>query len=121
MSNAEHDQKIENLIKEEGADVAPRVSKDRIDNLMSQVKYVVTERPNGTTSTFVHAYLRGKFYLGSGFSGAVSEANFNAKVGAEVALKKAEEAARNKLWELEGYRLFIASQIKEEQEATDRG
>lgn len=105
----EHDAKIEQMIKTEGADVAPRVSKDLIDNLMTQVVYVETERPDGTTSTFVHAYLNGKFYLGSGFSGAVSEANFNQKIGLEVARKKAEETARNKLWELEGYLLYVDS------------
>lgn len=108
-SSEQHDAKIEQLIKTEGADVAPRVSKDLIDNLMTQVTYVETERPDGTTSTFVHAYLNGKFYLGSGFSGAVSEANFNQKIGLEVARKKAEEAARNKLWELEGYLLYVDS------------
>lgn len=107
MSTAEHYQKIEDLIVEVVADKAPRVSKEHIDNLMKQVLYSITSRPDGTTSTFVHAYLDGKFYLGSGFSGAVSEANFKQKVGEEVAMKKAEEAARNKLWELEGYLLYV--------------
>lgn len=105
----EHDAKIEQMVKTEGANVAPRVSKERIDTLMTQVVYVETERPAGTTNTFVHAYLNGKFYLGSGFSGAVSEANFNQKIGLEVARKKAEDNARNKLWELEGYLLYVDS------------
>lgn len=116
-SSEQHDAKIEQMIKTEGADKAPRVSKETIDNLMTRVMYSITSRPDGTTSTFVHAYLDGKFYLGSGFSGAVSEANFNQKVGEEVAMKKAEEIARNKLWELEGYLLY--QQMKEVEEMKD--
>lgn len=102
----EHDQKIEGMVKELGADVAPRVTKEQIDAMMARVFYTCSPRPGGTTSTFVHAYLDGKFYLGSGFSGAVSEENFNPQIGFEVASRKAQELARNKLWELEGYALY---------------
>lgn len=102
----EHDTKIEAMVQEQKADVAPRVTMAHIDSLMARVSYTCTPRPGDTTSTFVHAYLDGKFYLGSGFSGAVSEENFKADIGFEVASKKAVEAARNKLWELEGYVLY---------------
>lgn len=85
---------------------APRVTKDQIDELLKRVVYVVVQRPDNTTSTFVHAYLDGKFLLGTGFSACVSEANFNAEIGERVAKQKAEVEAVNKLWELEGYRLY---------------
>lgn len=101
-----NDAKIEQMVKEYGADQAPRVTKDHIDRLMARVQYQIVSRPGGTTSTFVHAYLDGAFFLGTGFSAAVSEANFREEIGLEVAKTKAENAARDKLWELEGYALF---------------
>jgi len=87
--------------------VAPRVTKDHIDQLMGRVTYVVVQQPGDTTSTFVHAYLDGKFFLATGFSACVSKENFNADIGERLAKGNAEKQAENKLWELEGYRLFI--------------
>ncbi len=43
--------------------LAPRVTKAQIDALMERVTYTVEQRPGGTTSTFVHAFLDGKFFL----------------------------------------------------------
>lgn len=103
---AQHDAKIEQMVIAQGANKYPRVTKDHIDNLMKRVQYVIVSRPAGTTSTFVHAYLDGKFFLGTGFSAAVSEENFREDIGIEVAKTKAENAARDKLWELEGYALY---------------
>lgn len=85
---------------------APRVTKDDIDALMQRVKYIVVQQPGGTTATFVHAFLDGKFLLATGFSACVSLDNFNASVGLSIAKGKAEAEARNKLWELEGWWLF---------------
>ena len=87
--------------------VAPRVTKDHIDSLMDRVTYVVVQQPGDTTSTFVHAYLDGKFFLATGFSACVSKENFNADIGERLAKGNAAKQAENKLWELEGYRLFI--------------
>ncbi len=42
--------------------VAPRVTKAQIDAMMDRVTYTVEQRPGGTTSTFVHAFLDGKFF-----------------------------------------------------------
>ena len=99
-----NDQEIEKDIQAKGL-TAPRITKDQIDALMARVLfyYVV---PEGTTSTFAHAYLDGKFYLATGHSACVSPENFNAEIGIKIAQSKAEAAARDKLWELEGYRLF---------------
>lgn len=99
------DEAIETEIKAKGLDTAPRISKYQIDDMMARVVYVVVV-PEGTTSTFCHAFLDGKFHLGTGHSACVSAQNFNAETGAKIAKGKAEQIARDKLWELEGYALF---------------
>ena len=86
--------------------VAPRVTKDRIDSLMGKVSYVVVQQPGDTTSTFVHAFLDGSFFLATGFSACVNKENFDADIGERLAKSQAEKNAQAKLWELEGYRLF---------------
>ncbi|MFX5629705.1 Gp49 family protein [Acinetobacter baumannii] len=89
--------------------VAPRVTKAQIDSLMERVTYTVEQRPSGTTSTFVHAFLDGKFFLATGFSACVNAENFDAEIGERMARGNAEKLAENKLWELEGYRLFTTT------------
>lgn len=84
---------------------APRVTPQDIDTLMDAVIYR-TVVPEGTTSTFVHAFLDGRFFLGSGHSACVSPENFDAGIGQSIAMTEAKQVARNKLWELEGYRLY---------------
>lgn len=88
--------------------VAPRVTKDQIDALMGRVTYVTVQQPGDTTSTFVHAFLDGKFFLATGFSACVNKENFNAEIGERMATINATKQAENKLWELEGYRLYSA-------------
>ena len=85
---------------------APRVTKEQIDAMAARIQYVVVGQPADTTSTFVHAYLDGKFFLASGFSGCVDAANFNAELGEQLARGNAEKAAIGKLWELAGYELY---------------
>lgn len=98
------DQAVEQEIQAKDLN-APRITPEDIEALAGDVVYVV-EQPSGTTSTFCHAYLYGSFYLASGHSACVSPANFDAELGMRIATKKARESARDKLWELEGYRLF---------------
>ena len=88
--------------------VAPRVTKDHIDAMMQRVQYVTVQQPGDTTSTFVHAFLDGKFFLASGFSACVDKDNFDAGIGERLARSNAEKHAQNKLWELEGYNLYTA-------------
>ena len=88
--------------------VAPRVTKDQIDALKQRVIYTVEQQPGGTTSTFVHAFLDGKFFLATGFSACVNAENFNTDIGERLARGNAEKQAEAKLWELEGYRLYSA-------------
>lgn len=101
-----NDAQIEQEIKDKGLDVSPRVSKDRIDALMARVVYHY-DNPEGTTSTLAHAFLDGRFLLATGHSACVSRENFNAELGCKMAREKAEAMARDKLWELEGYVLFV--------------
>ena len=86
--------------------VAPRVTKADIDALKERIIYTTEQCPGGTTSTFVHAFLDGKFFLATGFSACVNAENFDAAIGERLARSNAEKHAENKLWELEGYRLF---------------
>lgn len=85
---------------------APRVTAAQINALMDTVTWRY-EQPEGTTSTFAHAFL-GRFYLATGHSACVSPENFNADLGMKYAREQAEGKARDKLWELEGYKLFAA-------------
>lgn len=90
--------------------VAPRVTKSDIDALKERITYTTEQCPGGTTSTFVHAFLDGKFFLATGFSACVNAENFDADIGERLARGNAEKHAENKLWELEGYCLFAKPQ-----------
>lgn len=99
------DEAIEAEVKAKQLDKGPRITREQIEALVQRVTYTF-EVPAGTTSTFCHAFLDGKFFLGSGHSACVSPENFNASMGERIAKGKAEQVARDKLWELEGYALF---------------
>lgn len=99
-----NDQTIEQEIQAKGL-TAPRITPGHINDLMERVIFNIVI-PEGTTSTFAHAYLDGKFHLATGHSACVSPENFNAEIGQKIALNKAEAMAKDKLWELEGYRLY---------------
>lgn len=83
-----------------------KVSPETIQAAIDRCTFQVVSRPDGTTSTFVHVFLDGVFYLASGHSACVDPSEFNAVVGEFFARKRAEEAARNKLWELYGFQLY---------------
>lgn len=88
-------------IEQEG----PKVTPAQIDALMAKVTYR-THVPEGTTSTFVQAFLDGRFHLATGHSACVSPENFNAATGHRIAKEEAMAKARHHLWELEGYALY---------------
>lgn len=87
----------------------PRVKPEVVIALHNTVEYVLSQ-PEGTTSTFCHAYLPGKdgkrFYLTTGISACVHPDLFNAALGIEMAQTKAISQAKDMLWQLEGYHLF---------------
>lgn len=99
------DDNLEVMIQAKAA-VAPRVTLDEVNAAYERVQFVVEQRPGGTTSTFVHAFLDGKFFLGTGSSACVSPENFREDIGLRIAKGKAETLARDKLWELMGFALY---------------
>lgn len=95
---------------------APRVTPAEIAALMERVHYQVELRPAGSTSTFVHAFLDGRFYLGTGHSACVSPENYRQEIGTDIASRHARRIAEDKLWELEGYRLYAPTREVESKE-----
>lgn len=83
-----------------------KVTLEQIQALKDRVIYHTAPRLGTLTSTFVHAYLDGTFYLATGHSACVDPANFDAEIGERIARKNAEHAVEQKLWELEGYALW---------------
>lgn len=82
---------------------APHITSSMIDTLMTRVKIKIHYEG---TSTFAHAFLDGKFFLGTGFSACVYPENYRKDIGDAIATGKAFEIASQKLWELEGYVLY---------------
>ncbi len=83
---------------------APRITSSDIDAMVARVTYHLHRQP-GTTTTLVNAFLDGDYYLATGFSACVSAENFDAQVGAEIAINDANEKVRDLLWKMEGYAL----------------
>ena len=86
---------------------APRVTLERIRELMGQVEYKV-HIVEGTTTTQAVAVLDG-FTLATGSTSCVDPDNFNKELGAKYAIYEAEDLAKDKLYELEGYLLKFAN------------
>jgi hypothetical protein len=88
--------------------VAPanKVTPEQIQALKDRVTYYTVPRLGKTTSTFVHAYLDDRFFLASGHSACVDPDNYVWETGVGIARQNAEQAVNQKLWELEGYRLY---------------
>lgn len=97
---------METEIKELGL-VYPRVRLEQIDALMATVEVHTYVIP-GTTTTVATAMLpiaHIKFTLANEIMACVDPRNFNAELGVKYGTEKVLAAARNKLWELEGYAL----------------
>jgi hypothetical protein len=84
--------------------IAPRVTPDQIELLMTQVQYDV-HIVEGTTTTVVTAIAGIGFTLCTAIMACASPENFNAAIGAKYGIKKCKALAREELWKLEGYRL----------------
>jgi hypothetical protein len=87
---------IEAEIQEKGL-VAPRLTPAMIDEAILQEQYHVFD---GSQLTVCCLTLKNGFTV-TGESACVSPANFNAEIGRKVS----REAARSKIWALEGYLL----------------
>jgi len=107
MENQKHSDHAMQADFESQGSVYPKVTAERIDQLMQKVIFSTHVVPN-TTTTIATAILQVnlvKFTLANEFTACVDPRNFNAELGAKYAIQKASESARNKLWELEGYLL----------------
>ncbi len=100
MSN---DYEIEKEIQELNL-TAPRVTPELIDSLVEKLTFHTYVIP-GTTATVASAITEDGFVLAVEMLACASPENFNEALGKKYSINKAKEAARNKLWELEGYTL----------------
>lgn len=91
-----NEQAIEKEIQEKGLN-APRLTPDAIDAQIVSEQYHVF--PN-TTVTICLLELRNGFTV-TGESACASPENFNEEIGRKIA----RQNAREKIWQLEGYRL----------------
>lgn len=94
---------VEAMIQDKGL-TAPRVMPKHIDVMVASLRFEVHTYPN-TTATVALAILPNGFVVGQGQSACVSLENYNKEIGDKVAIDNARDAARQKLWELEGYHL----------------
>lgn len=99
----DQEQKVEAIIISAGL-TAPRLTPAMIDQLMEGVTFSTHVVP-GTTTTLASAIASSGFVLCTVESACASPENFNPALGIEIALTKARTVARERLWELEGYRL----------------
>lgn len=83
-----------------------RVTPEQVEAAVARCTFVAVQRPNGSTSTFVHAFLDGTFYLATGHSACVDPDNYNPVLGVKYARERCEYELRNKLWELLGFQLY---------------
>ena len=100
----EHDAQIEKMIKDAGL-TAPRITNEQIDALIVDETY--TTLPSGKVMV-CELTLKNGFTV-RGEAAVVSRENFNEEIGRKISRGN----ARQKIWELEGYRLqndlYIAS------------
>lgn len=86
-----------------------RVKKDHIDNLLGKVEVHTTTSQLPIPHVMAIAWLDGKFHLGTAISKAdIATGHFNEDLGIERSTNDVLKLAENKLWELEGYKLFSA-------------
>lgn len=84
----------------------PRIYPEQIAALLDRVQYAYTVVP-GTTTTLCTALLDGKFMLATGYSACVDPRIFNEVKGQVLAKQDVDRMVVKRLWELEGYRLYM--------------
>jgi len=89
--------------------VVPHVTAAEIDVLLKRVEVHTTTCNEPTPHVMAIAWLDGKFHLGTAISKSVNPENFNEELGIKYSTEEVLEIAENKLWELEGYRLFASN------------
>lgn len=84
----------------------PRILPEQIEALKARVEYRF-QMVTGTTTTLCIALLDGAFKLAIGTSACVDPRLFNQIKGEQLAQADAERQVIQRLWELEGYRLYM--------------
>jgi hypothetical protein len=84
----------------------PKVTPERIKELLTRVQLHFTFGETPTKYVRADAWLDGSFHLATAMSKAVNLENFSKELGIEYSREDVMAIAENKLWELEGYRLF---------------
>ena len=97
------EQQLETKIASLGLN-APRITPQRVDELMAGVQYSTHLVP-GTTTVLATAIMPSGFTLCTVESACASPANFKLQLGIEIAIRKATDKARDELRRLEAYRL----------------
>jgi len=83
---------------------APRITPAQIDAMVDGLGYHTYVIP-GTTTTVAAAIDKTGFVVSTGFARSIASSNFDEVFGRNTAIGRAKSAAREALWELEGYRL----------------
>lgn len=109
------DENIEKEIQEKGL-TAPRITPERISELMDTVVFHVHTVPNTTTTVAVAVLPVGDdfFTLATEYSACASPENFNEEVGRKIATANARRTAENLLWVVEGYALKQSLTVEQE-------
>lgn len=89
-----------------------KVEYSHIKNLLNSLEYKF-ERVGETTVTGCWAFLPNGFQVGYGESACVDPSNYNQADGEKYAKERCQQAATNKLWELEGYLLKVAGKTSD--------
>ncbi len=100
------DEEMEQEIVNKGL-TYPRVANEHITEMMETVKFDCHIVPD-TTTTVITAYIpmgHLNFTLSTEIMACVDPRNFNKELGEKYGIEKASASAKDKLWELEGYRL----------------
>jgi hypothetical protein len=103
VGSQSEDGQIELELQRKGK-TAPRVTPQEIEALAESLSFDTYHFP-GTAATVAIAKFPSGYVVATGFSSAISLANFDAEIGAKIAIKDAKHEAIDKLWELEGYAL----------------
>ena len=83
-----------------------KLTPEYIQSLMQRVVVNTTLEYVPTAHVTAIAWLDGKFYLGTAISKSVDPLNFDAELGREYSTADVLKIAEQRLWELEGYKLY---------------
>jgi hypothetical protein len=94
------DTKTEEMIKDLGADKAPRITEAGLEAIIVKTSFLTEPLQNGGLLTICVLHTKNGFSV-TGEAAAVSAENYRPEIGERVA----RQSAFNKLWPLEGYLL----------------